>query len=59
MSSYKVKTGVIEVMFMNSGDAGFNIARSLKEFIAAARERAIRNSVSSLSARKAATFAEQ
>jgi hypothetical protein len=38
MSSYKVKTGVIEVRFMKSGDAGFNVARSLKEFIAAARE---------------------
>jgi hypothetical protein len=30
MSSYKVKTGVIEVRFMKSGDAGFNVARSLK-----------------------------
>jgi hypothetical protein len=39
MSSYKVKTGVIEVRFMKSGDAGFKVARSLKEFIAAARER--------------------
>jgi hypothetical protein len=38
MSSYKVKTGVIEVRFMKSGDAGFNLARSLKEFIAAAIE---------------------
>jgi hypothetical protein len=38
MSSYKVKTGVIEVRFMKSGDAGFNVARSLKEFIATARE---------------------
>jgi hypothetical protein len=38
MSSYKVKTVVIEVRFMKSGDAGFNLARSLKEFIAAARE---------------------
>jgi hypothetical protein len=38
MSSYKVKTGVIEVRFMKSGDARFNVARSLKEFIAAARE---------------------
>jgi hypothetical protein len=38
MSSYKVKTGVIEVRFMKSGDAGFNVARSLKEFIAAVRE---------------------
>jgi hypothetical protein len=38
MSSYKVKTGVIEVRFMKSGEAGFNVARSLKEFIAAKRE---------------------
>jgi hypothetical protein len=38
MSSYKVKTGVIEVRFMKSGDAGFNVAWSLKGFIAAARE---------------------
>jgi hypothetical protein len=30
MSSYKVKTGVIEVRFMKSGDVGFNVARSLK-----------------------------
>jgi hypothetical protein len=30
MSSYKVKTGVIEVRFMKSGDAVFNVARSLK-----------------------------
>jgi hypothetical protein len=59
MSSYKVKTGVIEVRFMKSGDVGFNVARSLKEFIAAARERVIRNSVPFLSARKATTSAEQ
>jgi hypothetical protein len=38
MSSYKVKTGVIEVRFMKSGDAGFNVARILKELIAAERE---------------------
>jgi hypothetical protein len=38
MSSYKVKTGMIEVRFMKSGDAGFHVARSLKEFIATARE---------------------
>jgi hypothetical protein len=38
MSSYKNKMGVIEVRFMKSGDAGFNVALSLKEFIAAARE---------------------
>jgi hypothetical protein len=49
MSSYKVKTGVIEVMFMKSGDAVFNVARSLKEFIAAARESDKEFSIISLS----------
>jgi hypothetical protein len=38
MTSYHIKTGVIEVRFMKIGDKGFNIAKSLKEFIAAARE---------------------
>jgi hypothetical protein len=38
MSSYKVKMDVIEVRFMKSGDAGINVAPSIKEFIAAARE---------------------
>jgi hypothetical protein len=38
MSSYQVKTGLIEVMFMKICDNGFNVARILKEFIAAARE---------------------
>jgi hypothetical protein len=38
MSIYQVKTGVIEVRFMKISDKSFNIARSLKEFIAAARE---------------------
>jgi hypothetical protein len=38
MSSYQVKTGVIEVRFMNIGDKGFTVARILKEFIGAARE---------------------
>jgi hypothetical protein len=37
-TSYHVKTGVIEVRFINIGDKGFNVAKSLKEFIAAARE---------------------
>jgi hypothetical protein len=37
ISSYQVKTGVLEVRFMKIGDKGFNLARSLKEFIAAAR----------------------
>jgi hypothetical protein len=36
MSSYQVKTGVIEVRFMNIYDKGVNVARSLKEFIAEA-----------------------
>jgi hypothetical protein len=38
MTSYQVKTGLIEVRFMNIGDKGFNVARSLKEFIEATRE---------------------
>jgi hypothetical protein len=38
MSSYQIKTGVIEVRFMKIGDKGFNVAKSMKEFIAAARE---------------------
>jgi hypothetical protein len=38
MSSYIVRPGVIEARFTKIGDAGFNVARSLKEFIAAARE---------------------
>jgi hypothetical protein len=38
MTSYHIKTGVIEVRFMKIGDKGFNFAKSLKEFIAAARE---------------------
>jgi hypothetical protein len=38
MSSYWVKPGVIEVKFMKIGDKGFNVAKSLKDFIAAARE---------------------
>jgi hypothetical protein len=37
MTSYHIKTGVIEVRFMKFGDKGFNVAKSLKEFIAAAR----------------------
>jgi hypothetical protein len=39
MSSYQVKTGVIEVRFMKIDDNGLNVAISLKEFIAVARER--------------------
>jgi hypothetical protein len=38
MSSYQVKTGVTEVRFMNIGDKGSNVARSLQEFIASERE---------------------
>jgi hypothetical protein len=38
MTSYHIKTGVIEVRFMKIGDKGFNVAKSLKEFIPAARE---------------------
>jgi hypothetical protein len=38
MTSYHIKTGVIEVIFMKIGDKGFNAAKSLKEFIASARE---------------------
>jgi hypothetical protein len=38
MTSYHVKAGVIEVRLMKIGDKGFNVAKSLKEFIAAERE---------------------
>jgi hypothetical protein len=38
MSSYQFKTRVIEVRFVKIGDKGFNVARSLKEFIAVARK---------------------
>jgi hypothetical protein len=37
MSSYQVKTGAIEVIFMKIGDKGFNVAKIPKEFIAEAR----------------------
>jgi hypothetical protein len=36
MTSYHVKKVVIEVIFVKIGDKGFNFAKSLKEFIAAA-----------------------
>jgi hypothetical protein len=36
MTSYHIKTGVIEARFMNIGDKGFNVVKSLKDFIAAA-----------------------
>jgi hypothetical protein len=35
---YHFKTGLIEVRFMKIGGKGFNVAKSLKEFIAAAQE---------------------
>jgi hypothetical protein len=38
MTSYHIKTGVIEVRFTKISERGFNVAKSLKEFIAAARE---------------------
>jgi hypothetical protein len=38
MTSFHIKTGVIEVILMRIGDKGFNVAKSLEEFIAAARE---------------------
>jgi hypothetical protein len=38
MASYQVKAGVIEVSFMKIGNKGFNVTKSFKEFIAAARE---------------------
>jgi hypothetical protein len=37
MTSYQVKTGIIEVRFMTASGKSCNIARSLKEFIVAAR----------------------
>jgi hypothetical protein len=38
MQSYHVKTGYIEVRFMTGNIKGFNVARALKQFLAAARE---------------------
>jgi hypothetical protein len=38
MQSYNVKTGYIEVRFMTGNSKGFNVARALKQFLAATRE---------------------
>jgi hypothetical protein len=38
MASYEVKTGAIKVRFITASGKSCNIARSLKEFIAAAME---------------------
>jgi hypothetical protein len=37
MTSYEVKTGIIEAKFTTASDKSCNIARSLKEFIVASR----------------------
>jgi hypothetical protein len=38
MKTYNAKTGFIEVIFMMGKIKGFNVARALKQFLAAARE---------------------
>jgi hypothetical protein len=38
MQSYNAKTGYIEVRFMIGNRKGFNVARALKQFLAAAME---------------------
>jgi hypothetical protein len=38
MKIYNAKTGFIKVRFMTGDSKGFNVARSLKQFLAAARE---------------------
>jgi hypothetical protein len=38
MKTYNTKTGFIEVTFMMGNTKGFNVARALKQFLAAARE---------------------
>jgi hypothetical protein len=38
MKTYNSKTGFIEVRFMTGNSKGFNVARALKQFLAAARE---------------------
>jgi hypothetical protein len=38
IKTYNAKTGFIEVIFMTGNSKGFNVARSLKQFLAAARE---------------------
>jgi hypothetical protein len=39
MQSYHAKTGYIEVRFMTGNSKGFNVARALKQFLAAEREK--------------------
>jgi hypothetical protein len=41
MQSYNAKTGYIEVRFMKGHSKGFNVARALKQLLAAAREQDI------------------
>jgi hypothetical protein len=38
MKTYNAKTGFIEVIFMTGNSKGFNVARVLEQFLAAARE---------------------
>jgi hypothetical protein len=38
MQNYNAKTGYIEVLFMTGNGKGFNVARALKQLLAAARE---------------------
>jgi hypothetical protein len=38
MKPYNAKTGFIKVRFMTGNSKGFNVARALKQFLAAARE---------------------
>jgi hypothetical protein len=38
MKTYNAKTGFIEVIFMMGNSKGFNVARTLKQLLAAARE---------------------
>jgi hypothetical protein len=38
MKTYNAKKGFIEVRFMTGNSKGFNLARALKQFLAAARE---------------------
>jgi hypothetical protein len=39
MKTYNAKTGFIEVRFMTGNSKCFNLARSLKQFLAAVREK--------------------
>jgi hypothetical protein len=38
MKTFNSKTGFIEVRFMTGNSKGFNVARALKQFLAAVRE---------------------